>query len=755
MILQVPEISEEELFAFASHLGIKKPAYYEYKTYAQKLAARYSIPPSLTWNPVSIAMYSVERSEHCDYPHSREYIRLLIAVPGKEKKYPILRGAEAGGFELPGGLVVLFKMESHNHPSRSVPMQGAATGIGGIIRDILAMGARPLALMDPLYFGSPFDLSDKRIYAGVVEGISWYGNCVGLPNLGGQIVWDQGHTNKPLVNVMCLGLVQKSNLITAKASGPGNIVLIVGNDTGPDGIGGASVLASQTYEEGREKISAVQVGDPFRGKCLIEAYLECVKAGFIVATKDMGAAGLTCTTTEMCAGNNVGMEIDLACVPLRVAEMHAHEVMMSESQERMLIVVKPEAVLNVQEVFQKWELYASPIGSVIGQPLIRIKNGDKLIAVIDPNHMVGGEIIPLHPKQPAYLGTLALDESTLEQPADLTSVLLSLLAAPNIASKEPAFRQYDRHVGTNTIIEAGAADAGIIRIKGTSLGIAMTTDCNPRYCYLDPRTGTAIAVAEAARNLVCVGAEPVALTDCLNFGDPDDPEVAWQFEQAIQGMREALQALHITVVSGNVSFYNHDAQGPVWPTPTIGMVGVLEDVRIHCTPAFKQEGDHIYLVGPVGKGHVGGTEYLSTIHGLVAGEPPSIDLAMEARTQNCVRRAIEKKLLSSAHDCSDGGLAVAVAESAILGNIGAHLMLQWADVTNLFGEDQSRIVVSVPESNAKQLKHLASEHNVPVEHIGSVGGDSLCIESTKTNNMVIQASIVALTEAWKTEGPSA
>lgn len=754
MILQMPEISENDLRSFALQLGVKEGAYDEYRKYAETLASRYELPLELTWNPLSIAMYSVERSEHCDYPHSRQYIRQLVVVPGKEDKYPLLRGAESGGFEIPNDMVVLFKIESHNHPSQSVPKQGAATGIGGIIRDILAMGARPVALMDPLYFGNPSSLSDKWIATGVIEGVGWYGNCVGLPNLGGQIIWDQGHENKPLVNVLCLGIARQQDLMTAKASGPGNVVLIVGNDTGPDGIGGASILASQTYQEGRETISAVQVGDPFRGKCLIEAYLECVQAGLVVACKDMGAAGLTCTTTEMCAGSNVGMAINLARVPLRTAEMYAHEVMMSESQERMLVIAKQGNAPAVECIFQKWGLHAAVIGVVTEQPLVEIWNDTTCEAVIDPSHMVGGDIIPLHPKRPAYLDELTIDIHSLPEPADYGQTLLQLLASPNIASKKAVWQQYDRHVGNNTVEEAGLGDAGVIRIKGTNFGLAMTTDCNPRYCYLNPKEGAKLAVAEAARNLVCTGADPVAATDCLNFGDLDDPEVAWQFEQTIAGLKEALEVLRVAVVSGNISLYNHDDQGPVWPTPTIGIVGFLENIRQHCTPAFKTVGDHIYLVGPMGYGHLEGTEYLTTIHGLVIGSPPSLDLAMEARVQNCVLQAITEDLLSTAHDCSDGGLAVAVAESAILGDKGASVMLQTVNAASLFGEDQSRIVVSLPQEKTARLREVAAGYSVPIVEIGKVGNNELIIGISE-HQITTQIPSNVLAQAWNSQSPPA
>lgn len=741
MILPVPQLTKDNLIEFAQELGIKVEEVENHIRHYEQLAKNKKLLPELTFNPVTIAMTSVERSEHCCYPHSKTYIQKLIKAG--ESRYPLVHGAESGGFELPDGTVVLFKMESHNHPSEKEPFQGAATGVGGIIRDILAMGVRPLALLDSLYFGPETDTKSMYIFRGVVSGISWYGNCVGLPNLGGQTLFGRGHLRKTLVNVMCVGVGKKEHLVPAKAHGIGNKVLIVGNDTGPDGIGGASILASSVYKEGQENRATIQVGDPFREKLLIEAYLECVFEGLIEACKDMGAAGLTCTTTEMCEEGGVGMNIDLASVPLRIDELHAHEAMMSESQERMLVIIKPENVEQVVEIFHKWELHAKVIGEVTEDPLLYIKNNGDLIAVADPEYMVNGPTIPLKPKKPTHLQQLR-NIPAIQEPDDYGMVLLNLLSSPNIASKRWVFRQYDRSVMTNTVTEAGAADAGVIRVKGSLYGLAFSTDCNPRYCYLDPNVGAKIAVAEAARNLVCVGAEPVALTDCLNFGDPDDPEVGWQFEETVQGMIDALNALNVCIISGNVSFYNQDDSGPIFPTPTIGMVGVVKDVEKTCTPAFEAAGDKILLVGPEGKGELGGSEYLTRIQDQLAGKPPTIDLEMEQRVQHLILHAIEQGFLSSAHDCSDGGLAVALAESCILGECGAKITLDRVNARYLFGEDQSRVIVSLKDP--KQFVELAKEYDVPVREIGQVGGEEFIIEVNGKEE--ISLPVTSLSDSW-------
>lgn len=754
MILPAPKVTEVELLDFALSLGIKEDEYYKLRSQVERIALKHDISFELAWNTVTIAMYSVERSEHCDYPHSREYIARLISIAGK-KKYPVLRGADSGGVILPSGLVVLFKMESHNHPSQVEPYQGAATGIGGIVRDIFTMGARPVALLDPIFFGPLNDPLSRYIFEGVVSGISGYGNCLGIPNLGGQVFWGDGFLNRTLVNVMCAGIGENGKIVSTATATLGSVVLICGRPTGRDGIGGASVLASQTYSEGEEKRVNVQIGDPFSEKLLMEAYLECVDVDLIEAGKDMGAAGITCTTTETCEASGVGMDIDLALAPLYEEGMYAHEVVMSESQERMLIVAKPENVSSIREIFEdKWQIPAVPVGFVTAGPLLRLSLDGKSIAVIDPTHMVGGPPIDLKPREPTYIGeTRKFDAASLPQVEDYRQVLLQLLSSPNIASKQWIYYQYDRSLGsayTHTLIEAGRADAGVLRIKGSKYGVVLTADCNPRYCYLDPEKGAAIAVVEAARNLVCTGAEPAAVTDCLNFGDPDDPEVAWQFEQAINGIEAALKVLRIPIVSGNVSFYNQDDSGPVWPTPTIGMVGIMRDVRKKCTPGFKNVGDHIYVVGPLGEGELGGSEYLSTIHGVVAGELPKLDLKMEKKIQGSVLQAIREGLLSSAHDCSDGGLLVAVAESVIQGQFGAHILLVQTDARSFFGESQSRIVVSLPLIKSGRLKEITERRGVPLTRIGVVGEDELIVESFKTGKEIFKVSVAELVRVWRT-----
>lgn len=742
MILAVPQVDSETQLQMGLALGIKEADYKKHVQHAQVLSLRKNISFNLTWSLPTMAMTSVERSEHCCYPHSRAYISRLVRAGGS--KYPSVHGAESGGFELPDGNVVLFKMESHNHPSEKEGFQGAATGIGGIVRDVLAMGIRPLALLDPLYFGPKESKHAQYTCAAVIAGISWYGNCLGLPNLGGQLSMDLGHYRKTLVNVMCAGVGRKEHLVSAAAVGSGNKVLIVGNDTGPDGIGGASILASARYEEGKESRSEIQVGDPFTEKKLVEAFLECVYIGLIEACKDMGAAGLTCTTTEMCEAGGLGMRIDLAKVPLRVTEMHASDVLMSESQERMLVIVTPENTGRVIEIFEKWDLHASVIGEVRDDPLLYVYNKEELIAVADPSYMVRGPIIPLQPERPSRIEEV-WKPPVLREPKDLGRVLLRLLSSPKIGSKRAVFRQYDRTVMTNTVIEAGSADAGVIRVKGSPYGLAFTTDCNPVYCFLDPERGAEIAVAEAARNLSCVGANPVALTDCLNFGDPDDPTVAWQFEETIKGLVRAMDALRVRCISGNVSFYNQDDQGPVYPTPTIGMCGVLKDVTRTCTASFKREGDQLFLVGPIGMEELGGSEYVRVLKAKPKGRPPKVNLSVEEKVQSLVRKAIELGILSSAHDCSDGGIAVTLAESCIMGELGATVTLPRTTLGSLFGEDQSRIVVSL--TDPKRFVRMAKNRGVPIMPIGVVGGKELVIEDGN-GNRVVRKKVGDLEEAW-------
>ncbi len=669
-----------------------------------------------------LAMYSVEWSEHCGYPRSRPLLRMLP----KGGKYPTIAEEDAGGIAIGDGLYVVFKMESHNHPSQVEPKQGAATGIGGIIRDIFTMGARPVALLDSLRFGELDSDIGKHLLQGVVDGIQFYGNCVGVPTVGGEIYFNHSYRDNCLVNVMCVGIAREGELATSKAKGVGNPVYVVGNRTGRDGIGGCSILASHEFSEEDQKRPTVQIGDPFTEKCLIEATLEMLASGAVVAIKDMGAAGITCSTAEMAAAGGVGMDVDLAKVPMREEGMEPWEIMMSESQERMLVEVEHGREAEIEAIFEKWGLIAANIGTVIAESVMRVRFHGEIVADVPCESLAAAPVYYLPAEEPAWLPALQnADLSGLPEPADFNSAMQSLLSAPNIASKRWAFEQYDHMVQTNTTVPPGAGDAAVIRIKGSEKALGLTADCNSRYCYLDPFLGAQIACAEAARNLVCVGADPAAVTDCLNFGNPEKPDRFWQLKRAVEGISAACTALKVPVVSGNVSLYNEGPEAAVFPTPTIGMVGVLDHVDQHCTMGFKKTGHQVALVG-VTRPELGGSEYLAVLHGQEAGMPPALDLDTEVAVQNFVLAAIRRGLVASAHDCSEGGLAVTLAESAIAGHIGVSVALSRvggrADMA-LFAESQSRFVVSCTAEVVDALSALADEMGVDFQLIGSVGGD--------------------------------
>jgi len=694
-----------------------------------------------------LAMFSVEWSEHCGYPRSRPLLKLFP----KEGKYPTraLTGEDAGGIEVAEGVYVIFKMESHNHPSQVEPKQGAATGIGGILRDIFTMGARPVALLDSLRFGDLASEKARHLLAGVVDGIQFYGNCVGVPTVGGEIYFHPSYRDNCLVNVMCVGIADTRYMASSKAAGAGNPVMVVGNRTGRDGIGGCSILASHEFNEDDQKRPTVQIGDPFTEKCLIEACLELLQGDAVVGMKDMGAAGITCTTAEMAASGEVGMDIDLALVPMREAGMEPWEIMMSESQERMLVVVKKGREQEVIDIFEKWNLNAAIVGAVIEEQLLRIRFHGEVVAEVPSEPLAAAPIYYLPAEPPAWLTALnATDFSTLPQPDDCNRVLLELLASPNIASKRWVYQQYDHMVQTNTVVPPGAGDAAVIRIKGTGKGLGMTTDCNSRYCYLDPYLGAQIAMAEAARNLVCVGADPAAVTDCLNFGKPEKPDRFWQLKRAVEGIADACRAFRVPVVSGNVSLYNEGPEAAVFPTPTIGMVGILDKIEQHATMAFKAEGHQVGLVG-VTRPELGGSEYLTVMHNLEAGVPPVLEMDAELAAQAFVLEAIHSGLLAGAHDCSEGGLAVTVAESAIAGQIGVEVgvpLVERTDMT-LFAESQSRFVISFSPAHAGALTALAARLGVPFDVIGNVGGDRvrIAVDESLPIDLPLADAIVAHT----------
>jgi phosphoribosylformylglycinamidine synthase II len=673
-----------------------------------------------------LAMFSVEWSEHCGYPRSRSLLKLLP----KEGKYASrAEGEDAGGIDVAPGLTAIFKMESHNHPSQVEPFQGAATGVGGIIRDIFTMGARPIAVLDPLRFGELDKPLARFLLRGVVNGISFYGNCLGVPTVGGELRFEEAYAGNCLVNVMAVGVVETDHIATSKATGPGNPVLVVGNSTGRDGIGGASILASHEFGEGEEKRPTVQVGDPFTEKCLIEACLEALASGGVVAIKDMGAAGLTCTTAEMSAAGGCGMDVDLKKVPLREADMQPWEIMMSESQERMLVVAQQGRETEVAGIFAKWGVTASIVGQVTGDGVLRIRFGEEIVAEMPAQTLASPPVYFLPSQEPEYYREVqAADLSGLPVPKSMSEVLRRLLASPNIASAEWVFRQYDHMVQTNTVVAPGG-DAAVLQLKGYRQGIAITADGNGRYCYLDPYAGAQLVLAEAMRNLVCVGAEPAGVTDCLNFGNPEKPDRFWQFTRCVEGLADGCRAFRLPVVSGNVSFYNETPDTAVYPTPVLGLVGVLDDVKKHCTVGLKRRGDVILLLGET-REDLGGSEYLKRVHNTVTGKPPALDLDLERKVQSVCLEAVRQGLAASAHDCSDGGLAVTLAESCLQGQRGAQVTLPESAVrldAQLFGESPSRIVISARPEHAARIQELAAQVGAPVSVLGTVGGKTLRI----------------------------
>ncbi|MCZ6638382.1 MAG: phosphoribosylformylglycinamidine synthase subunit PurL [Candidatus Dadabacteria bacterium] len=681
--------------------------------------------PNITELGILAAMWS----EHCSYKSSRIHLKRLptkgdIVIQGP--------GENAGIVDIGEGLCAVFKMESHNHPSFIEPYQGAATGVGGILRDIFTMGARPIALLDSLRFGNPSLLKTKFLVDGIVDGIAGYGNCIGIPTIGGEVYFDDCYNGNPLVNVFALGITKTDEIFRGYAKGVGNPVIYVGSKTGRDGIHGA-VMASETFtKEAEGKRPAVQVGDPFTEKLLLEACLELFKTGTVVGIQDMGAAGLTSSSTEMAERAGTGLRIEIDKVPRREESMTPYEVMLSESQERMLMVLEKGKEHIAENIFRKWDLDFSIIGEVTDNSKLIIYDKGELSAEI-PINLISEEAPsynrPIH--KPDYIDDIRnIDTSSIPLPKDLGGVLLTLLSSPTLASKRWIFEQYDYMVRTNTIALPGS-DASVVRIKGTNKAVAMTVNCNPTYCYLDPYTGAGIAVAESARNLACSGATPLAITDCLNFGSPEKPEVMWQFEQAIDGMSEACSKLNTPVVSGNVSFYNETEGTAIYPTPTVGMVGLIEDMDKHMTQWFKDEGDIIILLGET-KEEFGGSEYLKQIHGRVCGIPPSLDLDKELKLIRTLLQGSQEGIIKSAHDISEGGLALAISESCFTpsGLKGVEIKIPQSirDDALLFSESQARAIISLDEQNIAKIKELTKRCGVPMKIIGSVNGTRLFIE---------------------------
>jgi len=710
-----------------------------------------------------LGMYAVMWSEHCGYKYSRPVLRLF-----KKYKEAMDTGAveNAGVIDIGGGLGVVMKMESHNHPSAVEPFQGAATGVGGILRDIFTMGARPVAILNSLRFGpidkESGDARTRYLFEHVVGGISHYGNAVGVPTVGGEIYFHPSYTGNPLVNAMAVGVVPLDKIASAESKGIGNPVLYVGSATGKDGIHGATFASVELGPDSESKRPNVQMGDPFAEKLLIEATLEALATGYVVGIQDMGAAGLTCSTCEMSAKGGVGMDVDVRRVPQREAGMTAYEIMLSESQERMLAVIAKGHEDDVAAVFHKWGLNAVVIGTVTDTGMVVIRDGDAVAANVPAKSLTDDcPTYSLAAAEPAYIREVqSADLSDLPEPEDYNAVLLRLLASPSLASKRWVYDQYDAMVQTQTTVLPGAADAAVLRLRDSGgKGIALTTDCNPRYCYLDPYEGARIAVAEAARNLSCVGATPLAVTDCLNFASPEKPEGFWQFRRAVEGLADACEALGTPVISGNVSFYNETPERAIYPTPTVGMIGLLPDAGKRVTLGFKNEDDLVYLVGPGGAtrggdASLGGSEYLAVIHGQEVGTPPALDMEAEKRVQAFLRDAVSEGLLRSAHDVSDGGLSVALAECCLAGGKGAAIELFGSvAAVHLFGERCSTAIISFAFDDKARVRALRDKHGMGYSRLGTVGGHRLTI--TVDSQAALSLPIADLRTAYEGAIPAA
>jgi phosphoribosylformylglycinamidine synthase subunit PurL len=723
-------------------------------------------------NKAELGMFGVMWSEHCCYKNSRP---LLKQFPTTGDRILVGPGENAGVVDLGEGLQLAFKIESHNHPSAVEPFQGAATGVGGILRDIFTMGARPIAILNSLRFGSLEDARTRRIFQGVVAGISHYGNCVGVPTVGGEVYFDPAYSGNPLVNVMALGLMETPEIVKSGASGFGNPVLYVGSTTGRDGMGGASFASAELSDRSMDDRPAVQVGDPFLEKSLIEACLEAFKTGAVVAAQDMGAAGITCSTSEMAAKGGVGIEFDLDKVPVRETGMVPYEYLLSESQERMLFVAHKGREQELIDIFHRWGLHAVVAGTVIEEPIVRILFQGQVAAEIPADALA--ENTPLYEREllteaPEYARACwewtvdslpACTTAGIEIQGNLQSwnnILLTLLDTPTIASKRWVYRQYDHQVQNNTVMLPGGADAAVVRLRPPSTrstpqpAVAATVDCNPRYVYLDPYEGAKAVVAEAARNLSCVGAQPIAVTDNLNFGSPENPIGYWQLSEACRGLAEGCRELATPVTGGNVSLYNEtlDSQGnpqPIYPTPVVGMIGLIPDLTKICGLAWQNDGDLIYLLGlPIeSEIQLGASEYLATIHGVVAGKPPRVDFDLERRVQQVCREGICQGFITSAHDCAEGGLAVALAESCIAGKLGAQITLELSSELShqslrldevLFAEGGARIVVSVSLAKQEIWESYLEKHlNSNWQKLGMVGNSDIGLRVLTTDDRTL------------------
>lgn len=689
-----------------------------------------------TPNFTETAIYSVMWSEHCSYKNSILWLKKLP----KEGPHMLVKAGEenAGLVDIGHNLACAFKIESHNHPSAIEPYQGAATGVGGINRDIFTMGARPIAQLNSLRFGKLGDDRTRWLLKGVVKGIGDYGNAFGIPVVGGEVFFNDSYSANPLVNAMSVGILEQGNMISARASGVGNPVFIVGSATGKDGIQGASFASKDMSDDSVKDLPSVQVGDPFQEKLLMEASLELAKTDALVGMQDMGAAGITCSTSEMSAAGKVGMDIDLDKVPLRQENMLPFEILLSESQERMLIVVKKGRESEVLRIFEKWDLHAAEIGKVTEGDTLRYFKGGEVVAEVSAYSLVLGGGAPVYEreyKEPAYFSAnknFNIDQ--VKQPVDLVTIAREMLSNPNIASKKWIWEQYDSMVGTANLSTNKPCDAGIVGIKGTNRALALTVDCNARYVQNDPEKGTAIAVAEAARNIVCSGGIPSAITNCLNFGNPYSPEVYWQFVGAIKGMSQACEKFKTPVTGGNVSFYNQTVNPdgstkPVFPTPTIGMVGLIDDTKFITSLDFKQKGDLIFLLGSA-RDDINSSEYLAGIHGIEACPAPYFDLDEEYELQQTVMELIREQAINAAHDVADGGLFTTLVEMGLPGNLGFDILSD-SEVRPdafLFGESQSRVVVTVAEDYEEEFLEIAGRSKVPFLMLGHVTRGKMVVD---------------------------
>ena len=714
-----------------------------------------------------LGVFSALWSEHCGYKNSKPLLRTLPTEAPWVLQGP---GENAGVIDIGDGFAVAFKVESHNHPSAVEPYQGAATGVGGILRDVFTMGARPVAVLDSLRFGSLARPRVRYLFAGVVKGIGDYGNCVGIPNIGGEVFFDDAYEGNPIVNAMAIGLMKKEELMRAYAAGPGNPILAVGARTGRDGIHGATFASEELSEESEARRPQVQVGDPFTEKLLLEASLELIRSGHIVGIQDMGAAGLASSSSEMAARAGTGVDIDCAQVPVREPGMTPYEILLSESQERMLVVARRGHEDDVKAILEKWELEAAVIGHVTDDGFYRVRENGVVVCEIPGEELVDG--CPTYVREARESEDVKKlrawtpgDEHVKPARDHALKTLLRLLGSPNIASRRWIYNQYDSTVRTNTV-EGPGADAGLIRVRGSTRGIAAKTDCNSRYVYLDPFVGAQIAVAEAARNIACTGARPRAVTNNLNFGNPLKPEVYYQLREAVRGMGEACRALETPVVSGNVSLYNENPSGAIHPTPVIGMVGVIEDVSKHVGRALRREGDALVLLGR-NTAELGGSEYLKVVHGLVAGAPPAIDLAGEKKLIETMLALADARLLSAAHDCAEGGLAVALAEMCFgphdegVAGIDVELDDDLEPAPLLFGEAQGRIVVACAADSVERVLEVARRQGVPATRIGTVTAVSELDPGrgegprfrVVTRGATVDAATADLAEVWRTAIP--